>query len=332
MPNSSLTIGKRKGLAGTSNSNKVFTVLALDHRQSFAKMLRPSDPDSVRYDEIVKVKSAFVQAISPVVSAVLLDPVYGAAQIIASGALSRGAGMLVAVEETGYTGEPTARLSSLLPGWDIEKSKRMGAEAIKLLVYYHPHAGELAQKQEALVAEVVEACRRADLALFLEILTYSIDPNVERQSAQFAANLPEVMVDIATRMSALQPDILKLEFPVNAKFKPDERDWMDACWAVSRASSVPWTVLSAGADFDLFSRQVEAACQAGASGFIAGRSVWKEGVSMPDSERERWLQDVAVARMTRLAEIASQHGKPWTDFYPTPDLSELDGWYERYSS
>ncbi len=332
MPELSLSIGKRKGMAGTSNANKIFTVLALDHRQSFAKMLRSASPDLVTYDEIVKVKTAFVQAIAPVVSAVLLDPIYGASQMVAGGALPGGTGMLVAVEESGYMGEPTARLSSLMPGWSIEKSKRMGAEAVKLLVYYHPQAGELARKQEALVAEVVEACRQADLTLFLEVLTYSLDPQVERQSAEFAATLPGVMVEIAQRMSALHPDILKLEFPLNVKYSPSEQEWTKVCRDVSQASSVPWTVLSAGADFELFCREVEVACSAGASGFIAGRSVWKEGVAMADGERERWLQEVAVPRMTRLTEIASQCGKPWTDFYPAPGLDELEGWYKQYSS
>jgi tagatose 1,6-diphosphate aldolase len=325
----SLSIGKIRGLRNTSE-NGVFNVLALDHRQSFAKMLRPDHPNSVSYGEIVEVKSAFVRTLAPTVSAVLLDPIYGAAQTIVNGALPGGKGLLVAVEESGYTGEATARHSALLPGWTIAKSKRMGADAIKLLVYYHPDAGELAEQQETLTADVIEQCRQADMVIFLEILTYSIDPNIPRSSAEFGRTLPGVMERIARRMGALKPDVLKLEFPVNPTFNPDPDDWSRACESISSTAGVPWTVLSAGADFELFCRQTEIACQAGASGFIAGRSVWQEGVSMPPTQRDAWLREVAVPRMDTLSEIARRHARPWTDFYPPQPTSQLESWYQNY--
>jgi tagatose 1,6-diphosphate aldolase len=329
MQSDPLSAGKIRGLRNTSDSG-VFNILALDHRQSFAKMINPSDPDNTRYEQIVEVKSAFVRSLAPVVSAVLLDPIYGAAQTIANGALPGGKGLLVAVEESGYTGEATARRSALLPGWSIAKSKRMGADAVKLLVYYHPDAGELSVQQEALAAEVIEQCRQEDLVIFLEILTYSIDPDTERSSAGFARALPYVMARIAERMGALKPDVLKLEFPANPKHEPDHDHWGRACEAVSTAAGVPWTVLSAGADFDLFCQQTEIACAAGASGFIAGRSVWQEGVAMPPAKRDTWLLEVAAARMNTLSQIAQRHARPWTDFYPPRPTSELEGWYAEY--
>jgi tagatose 1,6-diphosphate aldolase len=325
----SISTGKLRGLRNTSD-NGVFNILALDHRQSFAKMLRPERPDSVRYEEIVEVKSAFVRSLAPSVSAVLLDPMYGAFQTIANGALPGGKGLLVAVEESGYSGEATARRSALLPGWSIAKSKRMGADAVKLLVYYHPDAQEMADHQEALAADTIEQCRKEDLVIFLEILTYSIDASIPRASAEFARTLPDVMERIARRMGALKPDVLKLEFPVNAAHDPDPENWKRACESVSAAAGVPWTVLSAGADFDLFCRQAEVACQAGASGFIAGRSVWQEGVSMPPAQRDVWLAQVAAPRMQTLNEIAQRNARPWTDFYPSRAVQEFDGWYLNY--
>lgn len=324
-----LSPGKMRGLRNTSD-NGVFNILALDHRQSFAKMLRPNAPDLVSYEQIVEVKSAFVRSLAPTVSAVLLDPIYGAAQTIANGALPGGKGLMVAVEESGYTGETTARQSQLLPGWSIAKSKRMGADAIKLLVYYHPDAGELSEQQETLIADVIEQCRKQDLVIFLEILTYSLDPAVTRSSAEFARTLPGLMERIARRIGALKPDVLKLEFPINCAYDSDPTHWQAACEAVSSAACVPWTVLSAGANFDLFCRQVEAACKAGASGFIAGRSVWQEGVSMPAVQRDQWLNAVAVPRMKTLSEIAGAHARPWTTFYPPPPPGELENWYQRY--
>ena len=88
----------------------------------------------------------------------LLDPEIGAAQAIADGSLPGGAGLLVAVEATGYEGPSTARVSRILPGWSVEQAKRMGASAAKLLVYYHPAAANAAD-QERLVAEVAAGLR-----------------------------------------------------------------------------------------------------------------------------------------------------------------------------
>ena len=67
----------------------------------------------------------------------------------------------------------TARVSRILDGWSVEKAKRMGASAAKLLVHYHPDAANAAD-QEALVARVAAECRDADLALFVEPLSFSL--------------------------------------------------------------------------------------------------------------------------------------------------------------
>ena len=76
----------------------------------------------------------------------MLDPEVSAAQAIAQRAIPNNVGLVVAVESTGYTGDATARQAQIIPGWSVEKAKRMGASAIKLLVYYHPDsstAGEI---------------------------------------------------------------------------------------------------------------------------------------------------------------------------------------------
>lgn len=323
-------IGKLRGLTVTSSDAGVFTILAFDHRQSFAKMLSPRPGETVPNADIVAAKSVVVKALSPHASAVLLDPEYSAAQSIASGVLPGRTGLLVAVEETGYSGGTTGRKSRLLPGWSVAKIKRMGADAVKLLIYYHPDAGELTDHQEMLTLEVIQDCRRYDIAFFLEAVSYSIDPKLDKISADFAARRPRLIRDIASCLGALGPDVLKLEFPVDVFNDPDEGNWARACEAVSNALSCPWAVLSAGVDFDLFKRQVEIACRSGASGYIAGRAVWKEGIHMPPLEREDWLRTVAAGRLDQLAEIADRHARPWRTFFPGIDNTASLGWLDSY--
>jgi tagatose-1,6-bisphosphate aldolase len=71
---------------------------------------------------------------------------------------------------------------------------------------------------------------------------------------------------------------------------------------------VPWAVLSAGVDHEAFCEQLRAAMDGGADGFIAGRSLWKEAVGRPASERRRFLDDVARRRMEDLLAIVDAAG------------------------
>ncbi|OGO65469.1 MAG: hypothetical protein A2Z45_07645 [Chloroflexi bacterium RBG_19FT_COMBO_55_16] len=332
MPENNLSIGKIRGLAATSSLAGIFSILAFDHRQSFIKMINPGAPGQVTYEQVVAAKAAVVEALAPHASAVLLDPVYGAAQSIASGALPGRTGLLVAVEETGYTGSDTARASSLLADWGVEKAKRMGANAVKFLVYYHPGAGELTKRQEESIAELIQACWHADIAFFLEPVSYSIDQDADKNSAEFAAQRPQLIAEIARRLGTLGPDVLKLEFPVDANFDRDEASWGRACRAVSAASPCPWTVLSAGVDFEVFTRQVTVACRSGASGYIAGRALWKEGIPLPPQERRAWMIAVAAKRLDRLAEIAERYARPWRDFFPGLADSVREGWHTAYQA
>jgi len=310
MPKRSLTVGKIRGLQATSNNKGIFAILAFDHRQSYVKMLGPDDPAAISYREVAASKSQVIKYLAPHSSAVLTDPVYGAAQAIASGALPGNVGLLVALEETGYTGESTARVTEMIPDWNVGKIKRMGADAVKLLLYYHPDAGKLTEQQERLTSEVIADCERADIAFFLEPVSYSIDPRNDKNSAKFAEERPRVIAEITRRLGALGPDVLKLEFPMDANQNMDENQWMETCRAVTEASPCPWALLSAGVSFELFARQVEVACKAGASGYIAGRAVWQEGIPMIEDERKTWLE--------------------WMDYFQPGDLDTYNGWYKTY--
>ena len=96
---------------------------------------------------LVDRKLELCAALAPHASAILLDPDYGAAQCIAGGVLPGHTGLLVSIEATGYENSPQGRITSLLKGWSVEKIKRMGGSAVKILVYYRPDLPNVAQKQ-----------------------------------------------------------------------------------------------------------------------------------------------------------------------------------------
>ena len=99
-------------------------------------------------------------------------PRSGRRQAIADGSLPGRAGLLVAVEATGFEGPRQARVSRILPGWSVEQAKRMGASAVKLLVYYHPDAANAGAQERLRGHGRGRAALRLDIPLFVEPLGY----------------------------------------------------------------------------------------------------------------------------------------------------------------
>jgi len=316
----SLTIGKLRGLQRCSSAGGVFTCLALDHRQNLRRALNPADPAQVSDAALTQFKLEVTAALAEGATAVILDPQYSAAQSIALGALPRQTGLVVAVEATGYTGDPTARKAQILPGWGVEKARRMGADGVKLLVYYHPNA-DTAAEAEAFVAQVAAECAQHDLMLMLEPLSYSLDPQTPKLSA---AEKKFVVIETARRLSGLGADMIKLEFPGDP-LSDAESGWALACAQVSQAAMIPWILLSAAVDIEVYQRQVQAACKSGASGIAVGRAVWKEAVEMDADPRGAFLGGAARRRLAELAEICALSARPWTDFFTARPLSPT--WY-----
>jgi tagatose-1,6-bisphosphate aldolase len=322
----SLTIGKIRGLQRCAAPDGTFTVLALDHRGNLKRAFNPDAPDTVPYSQIVDFKREVTTILSPKADGMLLDPIYGAAQTIASGGLYAGTGLLVAVEKTGYSGEPTERQTQILPNWGVEKIARMGAAAVKLLVYYHPDAPNAAA-QEAIVKQVAADCRQYDIPLFLEPLSFSLDPTVKKLPS---VEKQQVVVETARCLTPMGVDVLKAEFPLDISEEPDRERWLEACRELSDASLAPWVLLSAGVSFEDFVHQTEIACQAGASGVLAGRAVWKEAVGLSGDARTAFLCTTAAERLAQLKDLVSTLAKPWTDFHPGLDSSVQESWHTHY--
>jgi tagatose-1,6-bisphosphate aldolase len=319
-----LSIGKRRGLQQCSTPRGALSILALDQRNNLRRALNPDAPESVTAPMLTEFKQQVIEAVAPAATAALLDPEFGAAQCVASGALPGHIGLMVAVEATGYTGDATARQSQILPGWSVAKAKRMGASAVKLLVYYHPDA-PTARDIEAFVVRVAEACAASDLALCVEPLSYSLDPSKKKLAS---AELRRVVIESARRLVTPGVEVLKAEFPLDVTAEPDEGLWAEACAELSTACPAPWVLLSAGVDFATYLRQVAVACRAGASGVAAGRAVWKEATALTGPARQAFLRATARERMARLTALCDALARPWTAHYAAEPVGTE--WYRRY--
>jgi tagatose-1,6-bisphosphate aldolase len=315
-----MTIGKWRRLQQTAGSRCTFSGLAIDHRGPLRRSLEKESPHGKTNEALTDLKRDIVRHLAPATSAILLDPETAAAQCVADGSMPAKTGLIVALD-TGSTGDPLNRSTSLVKNWSVEKTVRMGASAVKMLIYYHPQAPEAGERQ-TLVAKVAQECVQYDIPFFLEPLSCASDGShgplpPERRR--------KVVIETARRLVPLGVDILKAEFPVDVNVEPDENIWRDACEELTDASAVPWVLLSAGVSYDTFLKQVRVACEAGASGVMAGRAVWKEAVTLDSLVRNNFLRTVGYERMQRLQSLCEALGRPFTEVYDSPDISY--DWY-----
>lgn len=290
-------------LDAIADDEGTFSIIAFDQRNTLRRMFTAVGIEATD-DDMRDVKIEVTRALTPDASGILLDPQLGVGAVMGAGALAKGCGLLIAAEPTDrgdFDGEPR---SYRIPEQDAAWVRAMGGDAVKVLVMMNPQrevrAGEpdITAETVELVQAIVDDCRAVGIPSVIENLIFA-PRGVEKLSP---AQREEAIVTSAELLSATKPDLLKLEYPGSA----------EGCRRLANAIDVPWAVLSAGVDFDVFQDVIRVSCdEGGASGFIAGRSVWKEAVGMTGAERETFLREVARPRLITLREAIAGRATPW---------------------
>lgn len=318
-----LSPGKWQRLRSLTDGEGRFKMLAIDQRDSLRRAIARAtghDARDVADDDLAKAKAAVTKLLAPYATAVLTDPVYGYPHSLPY--FPPRVGLLLAYEESGYTRAGAGgreRQSLLLEHWSVERSQRLGADAVKLLIYYHPDASEgVRRHQQDLVQQVGEECARADMPFLLELVSYALEEE-SADTHEFARKKPDLVIRSAAEFSKphYQVDILKLEFPADLKwtrefasgaFDSKERRPAYAlsavqgyCHELDAAASMPWVILSAGVNIGEFLIQVDLATDAGASGFLCGRAIWQDAIThYPQTTKvEQWLCSQGVSNFVR---------------------------------
>lgn len=352
-----LSPGKWTGLKTLADKHGCFRMMAIDQRGSMERALGKAlkkDAKQVTYAEMALIKELVTRILSPLSTATLTDPIYGLPFSLPC--IPREVGTLLALEATGYqeAGDGKERRTTLLEGWSVEKIKRAGAAAVKLLVYYQPDCSkETLDHQHRIVREVGAECRAHDILYLLELVGYPLK-GMAADSPDFAKLKPSIVVRSAKEFAKPEygVDILKLEFPAELKFTNEFAGKFDGkartavyglkdvegfCKQVDAACLVPWVILSAGVDIDEFVENVRLAKAAGASGFLCGRAIWKEAVNrMPDVKAvEQFLEATGVANFRKCHE-ALRGARPWHEHPKYGGLKNLaiekrgETWHREY--
>jgi tagatose 1,6-diphosphate aldolase len=315
------TLGKARHLAASTTAGGHFNILAIDHRGNLWEELAKGG--ALTDSDFTAFKRDVITALAPFASAVLTDPAYGIAPGVSEGWLPPSLGLLAPLEVTDYDQHPSRRRFNPIPDWSVGRIKRIGAAGVKLLLYYHPKA-ENAPTQRAIAATVIAECEKYDVPLYLEPIVYS-----PRETAPLTPNAHrDAVVVSAATFAELGADILKMQFPAEIAHTNDESEWRSALREVDEVCSVPWTLLSGGVSYDVFKRQALLACEAGASGIIAGRALWKEAINIPPADRRAFLETVSAPRLRELSNICASAARPYTEKVAPPP-AEL-GWMRHY--
>lgn len=322
--------GKIRGLQRVTSEAGFFEICALDHLSDFAELLAP-DPASVTFGDVVAAKDTLVRALSPSVSAFLLDARYGL-HAIATGALPGATGLMSTIEDEDYSIPEGPRRTRYRAGWSLRQIKLAGADVAKLLWFYRPDGdAETAEHQRYVVRSLADECARLSLPLVVEPIWYPL-PGEDPASDAWRAARVEGILASAFEANALGVDMLKVEFPGYVDSQPGRDNAVAACKELDAGVTVPWVILSAGVGYTDFRTQVEIACRAGASGYLAGRSIWRDAVSTHEPGERAAAIQAARARLDELNAVTRANGRPYIAAHSLPDaLAAMpDGWFTRW--
>jgi tagatose 1,6-diphosphate aldolase len=317
-----LSAGKLWGIRRMADAAGRFKMTAVDQRPPIKNPIREKRGTSeAPYEDVSGFKRLLIEELQVESSAMLLDPHFILPQGLSI--LSPTKGLIVTLEDSIFTETPGGRLSSEIDHWSVEKIKRAGGDAVKVLAWYRPDASaDVKQKQQDFAARIGAACHKYDIPYLFELLVYPL-PGEANQTTDYiemkAKHADHVLESVrAFAAPKYGIDIFKLESPVPAKSVPGlsaegAKDVQALFDEMGKLAGRPWVMLSAGAGMAEFRNVLEHAYAAGASGYLAGRAIWLTPFQhFPDWDAIRnGLRNESQPYMRDLNALTDKAAMPW---------------------
>lgn len=324
-----LSEGKIRHLNALADTRGVIAAAAMDQRGSLRKSIASAKgvaAGDVSAEMMQEFKVAVSKVLTPHASAILLDPEFG---LPAAKARSANAGLLLAYEESGYDNTQPGRLPDLLPHASVKRIVDMGADAIKILIYYSPFETQNVNDiKHAFVERIGAECEFHQIPFFLEFVGY--DPKGgDEKGLEYAQQKPEIVLQSMAEFTKPQylVDVLKVEVPVNAEFVEGSsvfkgqaaytrKQALEYYRRAAEVATKPFIYLSAGVGNAQFVESLNMAAEAGTdySGVLCGRATWKEGIPVYAKKGvkalEDWLAGEGVKNIDAVNN-AIKPAKPW---------------------
>lgn len=267
-----------------------FAMLAIDQRESMRAMFAEKQTAAVTDDQLIAFKLAAIKALTPYASAVLMDREFAWAPAIRSGSVAPGCAMIAAADRFIASADEIVSDVESDDQLDPALVRQEGALALKLLVTWRPD--ESPERRIAMVRTFIEKCHRANMLAIVEPVSR------KRRDGQ-PTDLSAGILAAAAELGQLGADVYKAEVPLYAK--GTEAAVRAECARLNALIDGPWVVLSSGVAPDQFPEAVKWACLEGASGFLAGRAVWRGVVGQSDLASA--LERDAAPRLRRLCDV-----------------------------
>lgn len=336
-----ISAAKCAQMQALATENGIIGAAAMDQRGSLKKAIGKGKgiaPSDVTDEMMTEFKLSISKVLTPHASAILLDPVWG---MPGAAARASNAGLLLSYEESGYDNTKPGRFADLLPDVSVRRLGALGANAVKILLYYTPFEDSgINDIKHAFVERIGDECAANDLPFFLEFVGYDPDGGNEK-GLDFAGRKPEVVAESMREFSKDRygVDVLKVEFPVNMKYAAGARacegdsayskaEALDHFRAAAKAARRPFIYLSAGVANEVFIESLEWAIEAGVkfSGVLCGRATWQEAIPIYCSQGvvalEDWLSEKGVANIGHINKRLEQ-ATPWYGFYGADSAEAL---------
>jgi tagatose-1,6-bisphosphate aldolase len=292
-----MTTAELRGYHQICGSDGAMMVIACDQRGGMRTLLAsdPAEQAKITNDMLGDTKADITRYLASEASCVLLDPLCAVPRVVQEGVLDRHTALLIGLDASGWDKSPEGyRLSILVPGITARRVRELGGTGGKIMVYLRSDTPAANSANIAILNQCVADFAQEDLLLVVEFLTYQLEGESD---ADYAAKFPS-LIEGGTRICLdCGSKVLKLPYPGTPQ----------ACANVTRmAGDVPWAVLSAGVNHEKFLGQVEIAMQNGASGVIAGRSLWKDCISLDRDIQRQKLQTIAVLRLHEIQAVVGR--------------------------
>jgi tagatose 1,6-diphosphate aldolase len=309
--------GKLWGLRRLADDEGFWKMVAADQRTPlFGPIAEKRGTKEPPREDVVEVKRLLTTHLAPKASAVLIDPLYAYQRGINT--IPPKTGLVLSYEHSVTENTPKGRKSVPIPDWSVAKTRRIGGDAVKVLVWYRADSDpEIRAHQEAFVRKACEECAKHDVVMLLEVLIY---PLPGEEPASLDPRREELVLESLRPFCdpAYGIDIFKVEPPgaVHGVPDPDGKEAAALQKAYDRMAQMlprPWVMLSAGAGAEDFERSMNYAYRAGAAGYLAGRAVWSQAFAhFPDYEAmEKGLVHGSLAVLDRLNGLTDAKGTPW---------------------
>src|SRR5580704_967982 len=303
----SVSPGKLKHMKALSNDKGIIAAAAMDQRGSLKKSIAAAKgvpQDEVTNQMMEEFKVAVSHVLTPHASAILLDPEFG---LPAAAARAKNAGLLLAYEETGYDYSKPGRLPDLLPHVSVRRIKEdMGADAVKILLYYTPNDdAAINDIKHAFIERVGAECEAYDIPFFCEFIVYDSKGGDEK-GLEFAKKKPVLVTGAMKEFSKEQYkiDVLKVEVPINPVFVEGSvvfkgqaaytrAQALDYFRSAADVAEKPFIYLSAGVANNVFIENLAMATESGTdySGVLCGRATWQDGIKVYGEKGGKALED-----------------------------------------